>query len=563
MPQSFKSDSRNPETRDTADPAIVSDLLMAILGAVGEPASIVRVQKRTRDDVLWTNADVPWRRSPLWLAIRATMQTILLRALSSETATTQFKNFMIYFLADLTSVMQSRNYINETCHLITAKVAKRVYKLSDRTFDFVYRKALDICERVRTQHNSDWQKSQIADAERATRLSTYSLRDTALSLDNSRTYIKSVMANKHVILSKTSVFDPKCTSGLGRYDELPVLHIDGLDKEDVIVLFDEFESWVMEKLPAWIDGMADSVTSDNCIHIAELAEKYWIQAKEAYSCSPEQMSVMLLTILGLWHALDRVVTKMVPLMNEYSPEIPSDMFESLLLPHKAQMNWLHGFEQYIQSRRSRSLCSHPSIFSDPKDKCFAVRYYSSSATHQALRTRIEDYAKTKKSEKESEWQQMSQAHENLLAEADILDCEWIENEQDEEVERYHSKSCHKCSLNWRANKMRIIKYEWPLPEAEPACRSAVFELDCPANFVAWRNLTWMLLYDVGQRKVVRGPSPAITLSSFQGLSAYHSQKSSRVTLASQVKPFGVTHYKVHFPAQVDELFCANALRYEM
>ncbi|OBZ78494.1 hypothetical protein A0H81_02021 [Grifola frondosa] len=67
------------EERDTAHPRYITELLTGILRGIGREANVLRIQKRVRDDVLWNDARLPWRRSPLWLIIRVALQTSLCR----------------------------------------------------------------------------------------------------------------------------------------------------------------------------------------------------------------------------------------------------------------------------------------------------------------------------------------------------------------------------------------------------------------------------------------------------------------------------------------------------
>ena len=60
-----KAQSTVTETRDTAHPRYITELLTGILRGVGRPADIVRVSKRIGDDVVWNNSTLPWRRSSL------------------------------------------------------------------------------------------------------------------------------------------------------------------------------------------------------------------------------------------------------------------------------------------------------------------------------------------------------------------------------------------------------------------------------------------------------------------------------------------------------------------
>lgn len=113
-----------------------------------------------------------------------------------------------------------------------------------------------------------------------------------------------------------------------------------------------------------------------------------------------------------------------------------------------------------------------------------------------------------------------------------------------------------------AKGLRIGIYEWPLPENEAQCRAAVFELACPKSFIAWRDLTWMLLQDIGRKIPVSGDAVEDTVSSYYGLKAYHSHNTSRITLASSVKSSAKSHYnKLGFPTTTSQIYRNNGLQY--
>lgn len=224
------------------------------------------------------------------------------------------------------------------------------------------------------------------------------------------------------------------------------------------------------------------------------------------------------------------------------------------------MQRLHKVEQHIKLRSAHATEQNPSIFSDPGSRSFAVAYYATSALHKTLRARIEAEASTKKAAKNSEWEEASRKHRRLTSEAEGLECQTTTTFDGWTI---HSASCKKCNLESQAKGMRISKYEWPLPRDEHSCISAVFELDCPAGFVAWRNLTWMLTHDIGRPQSSRGEQYADTLHDYSGLWSYSQEKSSRMVLASKMKSFEMTHYTQSFPVRYDEIYSNNALQYAM
>ena len=65
------------EARDTNDPALVTQMLMPLLEAVGSRVEAPRLRKRVRDDVNIQHAEFPWRRLPFWLVLRVESQEIV------------------------------------------------------------------------------------------------------------------------------------------------------------------------------------------------------------------------------------------------------------------------------------------------------------------------------------------------------------------------------------------------------------------------------------------------------------------------------------------------------
>ena len=271
---------------------------------------------------------------------------------------------------------------------------------------------------------------------------------------------------------------------------------------------------------------------------------------------------MILVITEIWQAVDMLATRIIPLLREYDPEIPTNYFWPLLLPKLPEMQRLHVVESYIAERRRISTKMAPSIFAAPGSrsrlKHFTVRYYESSAEHQALRARIEATATERQQEKMREWEVGSTKYQQLMTQATHLVCTQYRDQYGDE----HHPQCTKCQLNSKAKALSIVKYEWPLPKNEALCASAVVELDCPESFVAWRNITWMMLHDLGRALATDNPSAADTVLTFEGLVEYRKTCQSRITLGSTVKSFVKTHYIQRFPLNFAQCFSNNALQYQ-
>jgi hypothetical protein len=93
-PTTTKAGSVVHEVRESAHPRYISQLLVGILRGFGQPAVVDRITKRVWDEVLWDDAYTPWRRSPLWLILRISLQTSL-------RVSNMYKTFMLFFHSHL------------------------------------------------------------------------------------------------------------------------------------------------------------------------------------------------------------------------------------------------------------------------------------------------------------------------------------------------------------------------------------------------------------------------------------------------------------------------------
>jgi hypothetical protein len=102
QPQARKNGKYEDESRDTTAPGLVTDFLMNITTALGEATDVKGIMKVTREDVLWSDCENPWRRSPLWLLVRVSLQLWFTRnAPDSQSPDNLYKAFMISMLLQL------------------------------------------------------------------------------------------------------------------------------------------------------------------------------------------------------------------------------------------------------------------------------------------------------------------------------------------------------------------------------------------------------------------------------------------------------------------------------
>lgn len=125
QPQSSKAGREQDETRDTTHPGMISEFFMNLLKPAGAATDVHAISKNTREEVLWSNAKYPWRRSPLWLLIRVMLQLSFTRVSSPNL----YKQFMVFLMASLLTSEHATRLPSDILFAMNAKIARRLLKL--------------------------------------------------------------------------------------------------------------------------------------------------------------------------------------------------------------------------------------------------------------------------------------------------------------------------------------------------------------------------------------------------------------------------------------------------
>ncbi|KAG9237428.1 hypothetical protein BJ875DRAFT_370034 [Amylocarpus encephaloides] len=562
-PSVSKAGSKSFEIRDTIHPKFVTEFLTGILRGIGKPVETVRIHKRTRDDVLWKDALKPWRRSPVWLLLRVVIQTTLVREHGKQDS---YKSFMIFFKARILEGALKNALRSETLFMMAAKISRRLLKirLGDELSWIQYAH-----ETVRLTHEELAKRWNVFERD-ADPLRTHQSisatsvpfpTDTHLTLQNLQPYLDKIR-DRPALQSNSKTNSPMCATRIDPHaTTLPRGDLWNLESGygSRLALMD-LELWVQESLDTWCAANLSTTTA--CSDLVDLTENYATSALAAYAKNPEDMSVMYLTIMGLWVALDRCATRQAPLLEKYMPGFPFLLFDPLLLPKRIQMRRLVQIEQYLQQRRNQATCSSNFIFQ--KTNMFdslAVQYYEQSPLHQALRRKIEAAAQIERDAKIRELETKLQEYRRLMQESDAIpSCKYL-TWYDGEIDHFDhdSAGCRKCSLKTTAGRISITVHEWPLPAPDLDAKAAVFELDVPTAIAKWRYLTYFLLVDVFTPSSESLPSPLVYfLCNFDGLRSYVQCKIGRLQFASPSKPFVSSHYSEKKIGQATrENICVN------
>ncbi|KAL4077990.1 hypothetical protein J3A83DRAFT_4087275 [Scleroderma citrinum] len=551
-----KARSEVVEERDTAHPCYITELLTGILRAVGQPADINRISKRVGDDVVWKDSRLPWRRSSLWLVIRVAMQTTFDR---NGLGRSIYKTFMLFFMNNLARKALEDDMSNDVLHWTSAKLSRRLTKLGAEAPEWLSENVLKTCTDIRTLLDKRWKRVQVDEATSpAWNLSKLDFSaDMRLTLLSSSGYIRNALQTDDSA-SPPSGFKPKSRLR-GTLDDF--LSVDrtffelAYEEEPYVTLYD-LEREVREGIDDWVTSVSPPTIDDACERLELLLSSYSSAARRSYEGNPEDLSRMLLTVIELWIALDKLVVNQIPILRDYSPEIPDSLLEQLLFRDPLHLQRLTVAVEYIRKRVSHARSGY-SVFSDVADgQSFAVRYFEQSSHLRSLRNRILDDARTEKEAKCRELAKENERHARLRQEALHTRHTYTTNRYGREIHDAR-RWCPSCRLEKEINDMKITVHEWPLPTHPRQVARVVFELDCPVSFNMWRSAIFHLLVDLCSSEV-DSIEPYLVLQCYPGLQDYYVEHSRyRITLASDTKPFIQCHYRETRIPSNESRVCVN------
>ncbi|KAF6803348.1 hypothetical protein CMUS01_15113 [Colletotrichum musicola] len=550
-----KAGQLQDENRDTTHPKMVTELLNAYLLVVGQPAACDRIWKNTREEVLWQDARLPWRRSPMWMLIRVVIQLTFIRsAESSQSGVNLYKSFVAFLMAEILQKGLDVGLHPDMLYSMTAKLSRRLTKIGfethTRALEYV-RAKMRIANRTLSKSWSAIQAQNSAGLSvEFSRLKTMDFsQDTVVALPDLEAFLNSLETRKSVQNSRE--FTPSWK--LVKHDDdfsLP-RSPDPSDKDHLQLNLAAFESWVEMKLGLWVASQRAQDYAATCSQLRHLIEGYHCVASSEYDGNPESTSIMLLTILELWVACDKAAVHAYPLLEDYGTGIPSGLFQNLLLPSRKQMERLSQLEQYLANRyrNCKLRCSGLHVYTSfGSPDSFSARYFDQSDRHQTLLAVIEAKATADREEKRRELASLKFTYQSLMSQYDRGKCIYTniwDGYEGAFVERHFPGRCSRCLCQDEAESLHIDVHEWPLPRDGWQKKSVVFELALSQTFGYWREASFYVLMDV--LKLQHGGlgqfDSLYPLLTYNALRRYAETNVSmqRVGLLSETKPNVVVH----------------------
>lgn len=566
QPKAKKAAHMHDEDRDTTHPEIVTEFFISVLAPLGRTATTSPIWKNTRDEVFYYSSLQPWRRSPLWLVIRVALQLLFSR-FNAEQPGDLYKEFMIFGMAKILSKMHHYELHSDFFLAMSSKIRQRLLKtktVSNATQTFV-RGVLGESDRILKLR---WSRIQKLDSPRpplSELIHQDIWSDTLGRMPGLDEFIDGLKARR--LDQSHTDFEPGFELAKGYDHTIPLLNAtSGAPLRFELIAF---ETWVASRFSSWLDTHRSDAATSRLLR--ELIEKYHQLAEPEYWSDPESTSLMILTILELWVGCDEASLSATPLLREYDPAVPTELFQSLLLPFKQQMKRLSIIEGYLANRAASS--THPSsdvLRAFGTRNSFSTRYYQLSPEHQELKARIESWAAQCREEKETEFQNKKTQHRSLMSKYESTSCQMVTewSAWDEcYIEKHYATRCTRCGYLRDAEAISLHIHEWPLPPDPLEASSTVFELLVPQSFGNWRDATMYLQSEVlgSAFRSHTAPRSEYTPANYKALSMFFKpfREHQRIKALSEDKPHEITHRKAKKIGRVtqQDVCLRNALHY--
>ncbi|KAL8797955.1 MAG: hypothetical protein Q9182_007083 [Xanthomendoza sp. 2 TL-2023] len=570
----LKAGSNAYESRDTSFPAIIGQLLITILEVPGHRHTPTLTRKHIRDEVCWGDgAENPWRRSPTWLVLRVSIQRMLCSLIGSY-GIFHYKFFMCSLMSFLCQTFGSHeSFPSDQLQFARTKLARRVAKLeaqsnvSNSEVSTVIQslfnrtgKTLEDTLRILNKNLEDrGTQIRLCHTKKVFRLPRRADENsTVLSLRHSLSTVNDILEETWYGGPRAQVALPNSQPRLVRYftwvNAHPKNHLSTTDYHCLA----ELEVRLAEEIKEALNPSEDIDLSGTVLKLRQRLQFYHSRAIIAYKDNPEQLSLMLLTLMEIWMGIDSLVVRIYPLMKDYDHGFPLDLMYPLKVSKLSDMFRLTRMEGYLRARKTNAKYPLPNVLGEPTNLCFAVRYFDECKEMQALLSIIWQANDEAKADKAHELNEGNERYENLIRKASETACSCKEDEH-----RCDDPRCRKGYLEREASRMRIPIHEDLLPDDDILAKSIVFELLLPSAFAAWRDSVWQLLM-LARGEHIPDQKPMLLLREYPGLEYYAQTSNASITLASKRKSFRQAHYsKIPLPASLEKVYLPHALKSKM
>ena len=379
---------------------------------------------------MFDQAFKPWRRSPFYLTVRVAMQRQLYRQFGPDIGRLYFKMIMCVMIQQfLEDVLKTLPF--ESVFYLRQKLGRRLAKLaSDRAAISNHRSpmvvsalsALELTFERTLLTSGNWLKARWRThrQQKERQVPPLSPRVPSGAFNMHLTNSQPVLC--HIIASQVqAVEDVQCTPDelLRQYDENAKTIKPYMYAARTHINIAQHHATVIEpakeiRITGHARVMELSTTIQDYIHRIQASP-------EGY---PGEKSHMLLYLMELWVLMDLEAVDCFPLLEEFHPGFDANILDPIELLLLDDMARVQRIQVHLSDRfRARHGMSSKTVFDDPSDDCFAVRYFEEyDDSSRSLRLEIEEDANVQRAAKEVEWEEKSELHAETVRRRDEITC---------------------------------------------------------------------------------------------------------------------------------------------
>ncbi|KAH6649391.1 hypothetical protein F5144DRAFT_542592 [Chaetomium tenue] len=531
------------EVRDTADPALITQMLLPLLEAIGSSPDVPKFRKRVRDDVSFHKALLPWRRLPFWLVLRVAIQRHLCLTLGNSNGRACYKFLICTLLSQLLGDSTSQLH-PELALLLRAKLCRRLAKLEmekskaspdcrvtyQQLFDSTSSFFTNAIRGATTQVETAWRRYKKEITPSIPKLPLRAdERSFRLSLSNSAKYLENVL---HLAAPKKAGATTQPAA-----------------KVNCDMITDEVQRFThgfleLTKLEQVIEqDQTPATTIGDCISLAQRITLLVCATDGAFApeSGPGQASISILNLFDLWMKMDKCAVANCPLLYDYHPCFRPELLDVLQLATPREMQRLKRIQEYLLDRCGRCKFGSKTIMSGPGENSFAARFVETSTPLKLLRDQITVKSQRARALAESNWKKAYDEYDALSERlyANVCSCTRKANG------RYGRRNCYRCQCRKKRNKLRVAVHEDFLPAEAHLSAAVLFELDPPRYLAAYRDATWIIIRKLAHpsQPVTPSPSPHMHLKDYKPLEPFAQTNLRILSIASAKKSFLQSHYK--------------------
>ncbi|KAK3353831.1 hypothetical protein B0T25DRAFT_632188 [Lasiosphaeria hispida] len=539
--RSRKAGASISETRDSVNPALISQMLLPLLEAIGSSVHVPMLRKRVRDDVNLDRAELPWRRLPYWLVLRVAVQRHLCLVLGNNKGRPCYKFLICTLLSQLLTDCASQ-LAPELTVLLRSKLCRRLAKLEMEMAEAspehraVYRRLFESISpsirgavRAAMSHvEARWHRYRAEITPSIPRLPLRADGESLrLSLNNSAAYLDSLLQSA---ASRKRKGVPEGTVELESGT--------GSDPMQQFIL----QCFELSRLE--MDIRQDRIlsrTDGQCSRLALRITDFVHDTGGAFDTGPEQASVSILSIFDLWVKLDEGVVAKFPLLLDYHPGFSPELLDILQLAKVQDMERLRRIQGHLRDRCQRCRFGSKTIMSGLSGECFAARFMAESTDLQSLQRQIEAESHKARVEAESRWRKAYDEYDALTMRLDEISCTCLKMPNG----AYGARNCERCRCRRKRKKLRVNVHEDFLPSESWAIAAVVLELGMPGCLAAYRDATWIIMSRLAHPSRSGAPSatPHMRLTNYGPLKRFVKSEKRILSVASAKKSFLQSHYR--------------------